>query len=82
MPVQASSLGQAPGGSVFTSDLSLKDQRKQLMYLIDDFSDRLRRFDDGPEKAIIFARLVGLQEDLLHVQDALKGSNELQDCAA
>ena len=82
MPVQASSLGQAPGGSVFTSDLSLKDQRKQLMYLIDDFSDRLRRFDDGPEKAIIFARLVGLQEDLLHVQDALKVSNELQDCAA
>jgi hypothetical protein len=82
MQGQVASLEQAPGGSVFTSDLSLKDQRKQLMFLIDDFSDRLRKFEDGPEKAILFARLVRLQEDLLNVQDALKSGKELHVCAA
>jgi hypothetical protein len=71
MPVQPSCSVQAAGGGVFTSDLSLTDQREQLLKLIADFSERLERFEDGPEKNIISARLIGLQQDLSQIQDLL-----------
>jgi hypothetical protein len=79
MPMQTSCSTPATSRPPFTSDLSLSDQRVQLMTLIADFSDRLRRFEDGPEKRVVFARLILLQQDLLRVQDALKGP---QDYAA
>jgi hypothetical protein len=74
MPVQPSTSVQLAGGGVFSSDLSLADQREQLLKLIDDFSDRLARFEDGPEKVIISARLNGLKLDLTQIQDLLKGA--------
>jgi hypothetical protein len=57
--------------AVFTSDLSLADQREQLLKLIADFSERLESFQDSEEKEIITARLLRLGKDLLQVEDAL-----------
>jgi len=71
MAVEPTCAGQVVGTPIFTSDLSLKDQREQLLKLIADFSDRLDRFEDGAEKQIISARLVRLKQDLLLIQDSL-----------
>jgi hypothetical protein len=76
MPAESLCSGQVAGTPIFTSDLSLKDQREQLLKLIADFSDRLERFEDGSEKQIIAARLVRLKQDLLIIQDSLIGGEE------
>lgn len=74
MPVKPSCSSQITGTPVFTSDLSLRDQREQLLKLIADFSERLERFEDGAEKQIISARLVRLKQDLVIIQDSLNGN--------
>ena len=74
MSVEPSYSAHVVGTPVFTSDLSLSDQREQLLKLIADFSERLERFEDGVEKQIISARLVRLKQDLLHIQDTLSDS--------
>jgi len=55
----------------FGSDLSLQQQREQLLKFIADYSERMRRLEDGEEKAMVSRRLVFLTEGLKQIEQNL-----------
>jgi hypothetical protein len=54
--------------SVFGSDLSLAQQKEQLLKLIADYSERMQMLEDGEEKEIVSRRLVLLADSLAQVE--------------
>jgi hypothetical protein len=76
MAVEYSSSSQVIRGPIFVNGLTLKEQRKQLWTLIANFSQRLRAYEDGPEKESLADRLVRLKFELSVIQDALAAPPE------
>jgi hypothetical protein len=61
--------------SFFGSDLSLQQQREQLLKFIADYSERMRRLEDGEEKDLVSRRLVFLTEGLAQIDRSLSVSS-------
>jgi len=59
----------------FGSDLSLQQQREQLLKFIADYSERMRRLEDGEEKDLVSRRLAFLTEGLREVERNLSVSS-------
>jgi len=61
--------------SFFGSDLSLQQQREQLLKFIADYSERMRRLEDGEEKDLVSRRLDFLTEGLAQIDRNLSVSS-------
>jgi hypothetical protein len=61
--------------SFFGSDLDLHQQREQLLKFIADYSERMRRLEDGEEKELVSRRLDFLTEGLAQIDLSLTVSS-------
>jgi hypothetical protein len=57
--------------SVFGSDLSLAQQKEQLLKLIADYSERRQKLEDGEEKELVSRRLALLADSLSQIEQTL-----------
>jgi len=57
--------------SVFGSDLSLAQQKEQLLQLIADYSERLQKLEDGEEKSLVSRRISKLTKSLTLLESQL-----------
>jgi hypothetical protein len=57
--------------SVFGSDLSLVQQKEQLLKLIADYSERRQKLEDGQEKELVSRRLALLADSLSQIEQTL-----------
>jgi len=53
---------------IFSSDLSLAQQKKQLKYFIADFSEKLKELEDSADKEKCAERLSYLQREYARIQ--------------
>ena len=73
MADDSSETGKIP--SFFGSDLSLVQQREQLLKFIADYSERMRRLEDGEEKDLVARRLDFLTDGLAQIDRSLAVSS-------